>query len=85
MFCSLPLSALPLPAAADGSAAATAPLLQARAAYDEAARSGGGWWDVVADRVACAWGDAKCRVKETLSMSAVRRGGGSVLEQGGAG
>jgi hypothetical protein len=44
--------------------------LQARAAYDEAAR-GGGWWDSFSDNVACAWDSAKCRVKESLGMAAV--------------
>lgn len=49
------------------------PIPQARATYDDATRSGG-WWDAFSDRVACAWDDAKCRVKETMGMGAV--GGG---------
>jgi hypothetical protein len=44
---------------------------QARQAYDEAVSSGNGhWWDSFSDRVACSWDNAKCRMKETLGMSA---------------
>lgn len=47
------------------------PKTQARRAYDDAGAGGEGWWDAFSDRVACAWDDAKCRVKEGLGMSAV--------------
>lgn len=48
------------------------PHKQARAAYDEAAGSGGeGWWESFSDRVACSWDAAKCRMKEGLGLSAV--------------
>lgn len=42
----------------------------ARTTFDEGARAGGSWWDAFADRVACTWDAAKCRVQETLGMTA---------------